>query len=297
MVTEVEGVSIGHWTDPVGRTGCTVVVFPPGTVASGEIRGGAPASREFALLDPIRTIQHVDAVVLSGGSAFGLAAADGVMAGLEVAGRGFETDYGPVPIVVGLSLFDLGEGDPNARPGPDQGRLALDRALGLAPLDSAESGAAGSVFAIGAGTGATVGKWQGRRDPGGLVSASLRHGEVVVAAVVAVNAFGAVDDGTPLADPEPPVRPTNDRPDGDGPGNTTIGVVVTNAVADKIGCLRLAQGAHGGLARALRPAHTAADGDGFVVGATGEVEADPHHLRAMVETVVVRAVARLRSNG
>ncbi len=284
MIIDVPGVGIGHWTDPVGRTGCTVVVFPEGTTASGEIRGGAPATREFALLEPTRMVANVDAVVLSGGSAFGLAAADGVMEGLEDAGRGHPTPHGPVPIVVGMSLFDLGEGSARARPAAEHGRLAFDRAVGQMTADP--DGANGST--IGAGTGATVGKWAGERRPGGLVSASLRYEDLVVAAVVAVNAFGEVDDGSELPDPEPPVRA--DRGSG---ANTTIGVVATNAIADKVMCRRLAEGAHDGLARALRPAHTAVDGDGFVVGATGKVEANLHHLRAMVETVVVRAVRSL----
>ena len=137
MLTEIPGITVGHWTDEQARTGCTVVRFPEGTVASGEVRGGAPATREFALLDPTMLVQRLDAVVLSGGSAFGLAAADGVMVQLEDEGVGFETAAGRVPIVVGMSLFDLGEGDGSVRPGPDQGRAAAAAATAGQSIDTA----------------------------------------------------------------------------------------------------------------------------------------------------------------
>lgn len=278
MITDVPGVEVGHWTDPEARTGCTVVVLPEGSVASGEIRGGAPASRDFTLLDPVRTVATIDAVVLSGGSAFGLAAADGVMAGLEQRGRGFETSAGRVPIVVGLSLFDLAVGDPSVRPGAAHGRAAL------------EAAAAGphEVGGIGAGAGATVGKWSGEPTPGGLGTAAVRSGPVVVAALVAVNAYGFIDDGRSVAEIGPPVRTAS--ADGGHGSNTTIGVVATNAKADKVACHLLAQSAHDGLARSLLPAHTAADGDGMVAVSTGDVDADAHHLRLLAQTAVERAV-------
>src|SRR5690606_13189799 len=175
MVTDVDGVRVGHWTDAEARTGCTVVLLPEGTVASGEVRGGAPATREFALLDPTRMVTRLDAVVLSGGSAFGLAAADGVMAHLADAGIGFETVGGPVPIVVGMSLYDLAVGDPTVRPTARDGRAAVEAATGGA----VETGA------VGAGTGATVAKWRGpdHRRPGALVAATRggRDGLVVAA--------------------------------------------------------------------------------------------------------------------
>src|SRR5207302_7774520 len=124
MITEVPGVRVGHWTDEVARTGCTVVLFPDATVASGEVRGGAPATREWDLLAPGRLVRRVDAVVLSGGSAFGLAACDGVMRFCEERGMGFPTAAGPVPIVVGAALFDLLVGDASVRPGPAEGYAA-----------------------------------------------------------------------------------------------------------------------------------------------------------------------------
>jgi L-aminopeptidase/D-esterase-like protein len=280
MVTDVPGVLVGHWTDAEARTGCTVVVLPEGTVASGEVRGGAPATREFSLLDPTRTVSTVDAVVLSGGSAFGLAAGSGVAEWLESQGRGFETAHGRVPIVVGMSLYDLGVGDPSVRPGSDQGRQAAAGA-GSGPVPLGQ---------VGAGTGATVGKWAGRdlATPGGLCGATLRSGELTVSALVAVNAVGFLDDGSSLADPGRPAFA-----DLSPQTNTTIGVIVTNAVADKMLCHWMAQSGHDGLARALLPAHTAADGDALVTAATCEIEADPYHLRLLVQQAVTSAVRSL----
>src|SRR4029079_18617939 len=148
---DVDGVRVGHWTDSVARTGCTVVLFPDGTVASGEVRGGAPAEREMALLDPARTVTRIDALVLTGGSAFGLAAADGVMRFCEERGMGFPTAGGVVPIVVALGLYDLAVGDGSVRPGPDEGYAACEAA----------GGGAVALGRVGAGTGATIAKWQG----------------------------------------------------------------------------------------------------------------------------------------
>src|SRR3954471_268433 len=124
----ISGVRVGHWTDSEALTGCTAILLPEGAIASGEVRGGAPATREFELLAPQRTVEQVDAVVLCGGSAFGLAACDGVVRWLEERGRGFPTPAGPVPIVVGAALFDLAVGDPSVRPGRDEGYAACEAA-------------------------------------------------------------------------------------------------------------------------------------------------------------------------
>jgi L-aminopeptidase/D-esterase-like protein len=280
VIIDVAGVQIGNWTDPEARTGCTVVLLPEATVASGEVRGGAPATRETDLLDPTRMVTAVDAVLLTGGSAFGLAAADGVAAWLEERGRGFATAAGPVPIVVALGLYDLAVGDPSVRPGPEHGRLACEAASGSEPL---------AVGAVGAGTGATIDKVLGveHRRQGGLVTASVTAGEATVVAVVAVNAYGQV-----LAAGE---RPVPAVPIGaDHPfSNTTTGVVLTDARLDKVGCHLLAQGAHDGLARAVDPAHTRFDGDAFVAVATGSVAADLDQLRAASARVVADAVTTL----
>lgn len=281
MITQIEGIRVGHWTDPVAKTGCTVVLFPEGTVASGEIRGGAPATREFALLEPDRLVDRLDAVVLSGGSAFGLSAADGVMASLEEQGVGFETSAGCVPIVVAMSLFDLNEGDPSIRPGPLQGAAAVAAATS-GPVETGR---------VGAAAGATCSKWRGpdHARPGGLGAASAASDGVVVAALIAVNASGDIDDGTTTTEildgtfELPEVVPFVE--------NTTIGVVVTNAVMTKAECHLVAQSSHNGFARALMPAHTAGDGDGVIVAATGELEADLALVRAMA-TVVTEAAIR-----
>jgi L-aminopeptidase/D-esterase-like protein len=287
MLTEISDVRVGHWTDPSARTGCTVVILPDGTVASGEVRGGAPATREFALLDPLKTVAAVDAVVLSGGSAYGLAAADGVMSHLESHGRGFPAGDSRVPIVVGMSLFDLAVGDAAVRP---------DRAAGLLAAEGATSDPV-PLGLVGAGTGATVSKWRGRElaRPGGLVGASRHHGDLVVACLVAVNALG-----DPLAatwagvevDALVASRWLSDVPP-EPFGNTTIGVIVTNARLSKVQCHLVAQGAHDGLARAVAPVHTVFDGDAFVAAATGELDANPHAVRALAATVVADAVRTL----
>lgn len=287
MLGDGGGVLVGHWTDEAALTGCTVVVFPEGTTASGEIRGGAPATRDFALLAPERTVSQVDAVVLSGGSAFGLAAADGVMRWCEEQGRGFETRGGRVPIVVGLSLYDLTEGDGSVRPGPDAGYAAVQSAReGDPPWGR-----------VGAGTGATMDKWRGaeNRRPGGLGSALLQVDEVLVGALVAVNASGAINDGdvqralndgTYQHQHADPFADSNDE----AHTNTTIGVIATNATLDKLDCFRVARSGHSGMARALLPAHTDGDGDALVVGATGQVEADIGLVRLMAATAVETAI-------
>ena len=282
-MTDVPGVRVGHWTDHDAQTGCTVVLLPAGTVASGEVRGGAPATREFALLDPSALVSQVDAVVLSGGSAFGLAAGSGVMSVLEAAGRGFPTKAGPVPIVIGMSLYDLAVGDGSVRPGHAEGEAAA----------RAASDGHHDVGLIGAGRGATVGKWGGPDsvEPGGLGTATLRSGDVVVSALVAVNAVGWIDDGTTIADPGPRRAGSDDESQF---GNTTIGVVVTNARLDKAECHLAAQSGHDGYARAIQPAHTSADGDALVVAATGAVDVDSAHLRVLVQHAVVSAIRGLR---
>ena len=288
MLTDIAGLRVGHWTDAAARTGCTVVLFSDGTVASGEVRGGAPATRDFELLAPSRTVSRIDAVVLTGGSAFGLAAADGVMRFCEERDRGFATPAGPVPIVVALGLFDLAVGDPNVRPGPEQGYAACEAAT-EGPIE---------LGAVGAGTGATVAKLDPTRPPrsGGLVAARAQAGELRVAALVAVNAVGrpGADDAEALDLATTP-DDTRRRVTGTGFGDTTIGLVVTNARLDKLGCHLVAQGAHDGLARALFPAHTRGDGDAFVAAATGEVAADidVDVLRALAVHVVAEAVRSL----
>lgn len=284
MVDSLGEVSVGHWTSPDERTGCTVVIFPEGTVASGEVRGGAPATRDFALLDPRRLVERVDAVVLTGGSAFGLATADGVVGWLAEQDRGFQTRAGPVPIVVAMALFDL---DAEVmRPGAEQGAEAARSATPGEPTSGR----------VGAGAGATIGKWRGIHEarPGGLGVAVVQSGEVTVTAVVAVNATGDIDDGSVAADIVAGrfVPPTVEDSSFE---NTTIGVLWTNAVVDKVGCRLLAESGHDGLGRALLPAHTQSDGDAIVAASTGRVDALLSTVRMMATVAVEQAVRSVES--
>lgn len=301
MITAIPGVAVGHWSDERAQTGCTVVVLPPGTVASGEVRGGAPGTREWALLDPGASVNRVDAVVLTGGSAFGLAACEGVVEWCEEHGRGWPTPAGAVPIVVGMVIYDLSVGDPKVRPGRKEGyAAAADAKTGPVALARGR---------VGAGTGATVGKWRGpgAARPSGLGSAWVRRGDLLVAALMVVNALGDPVDwdrranaDTKIADSDRAghVGPATGRPriwdpSGGQAGveSTSIGVVVTNARLDKLGCRKAAEAGHDGLARALEPVHTAADGDALVVAATGTVQAPLPVLQGLAAWVVERAVA------
>ncbi|MCW4465782.1 P1 family peptidase [Glutamicibacter sp. MNS18] len=286
----VPGVKIGHWSEYSALTGCTVIEFPEGTIASCEVRGGAPASRELDVLDPGKTVTQVEAALLTGGSAFGLAAADGVMKYLEEQGRGVVTPAGKVPIVPALGLFDLGLGDPAVRPDRDSGYQAALNAR------------AGEVVTglIGAGTGACASQWRGpqERHRAGLVYAEHRVGDVVVGALCAVNAFGDVINGREpvgfasaavfdAAFIQVPPR-----------SHTTIGVVFTNALLDKVGCRIVAEGAHDGLARAVHPPHTRFDGDAFIAAATGVVPAPVDTVRMLATAAVTDAIrSAVRQHG
>lgn len=287
MITRVTGIRVGNWTDRVGLTGCTVVLCPPGTVGSGEVRGGAPGTRETDLLRPGMLVQEVHAVLLTGGSAFGLAAADGVMRYLEEQGIGFDARVARVPIVPAAVLFDLGVGDPSARPGPDQGYQAC--------VAAGEEVAEGNV---GAGTGATVAKLHGRDGAmkGGLGSASAQEGEVVVGALAAVNAYGEVlgGDGEVLVGSRAPgdLADAEADPWGPGPTNTTLVAVATNARLSRERAHLLAKAAHDGIARAISPAHTTWDGDAVFALATGEVEADQRTVEQLAEAVVADSIRR-----
>lgn len=290
MITDVAGIRVGHWTDAEAQTGCTIVLFPTGTVASGEVRGGAPAEREMALLDPSRLVNQLDAVVLTGGSAFGLAAADGVMRWCEEQGRGVPTAGGAVPIVVALGLFDLDVGEAAVRPGPTAGYAACQAAeSGPVELGTTGAGAGAMVDRIAALTG------NGQPRPGGLVSSTVRSGDLVVSSLVAVNAVGApagddrsAPDLAAMVDGQPSPL-----------GNTTIGVVATNATLDKAECLLMAQSAHDGLARSLFPSHTRFDGDAFVAVSVGDgdrgvgEDADIDVVRMLVINAVATAVRQL----
>jgi L-aminopeptidase/D-esterase-like protein len=269
----IEGVRIGHWSDQEALTGCTAIVLPEGAVASGEVRGGAPATREWELLAPHRTVEQVDAVVLSGGSAFGLAACDGAVRWLEENGRGFPTPGGRVPIVVGASLYDLDSGDPKVRPGAEEGYAACEAAAEGAP----ETGR------VGAGTGAMVGRWRGPENarPGALGAALESADGLEVAAVMAVNAIGDL-------------RGRGEEPAAAAAAGpleaTAIGAILTNARLSKRECLLLAQSGHDGLARAIEPAHTSFDGDAIVAASCGGLDADTELARMLAARAVEGAV-------
>ncbi|HEY5888165.1 MAG TPA: P1 family peptidase [Acidimicrobiales bacterium] len=285
MITNVDGVAVGHWTAADRATGCTVIRLPEATVASGEFRGGAPATRDAILLAPDKTVSRLDAVVLSGRSVFGLAAVDGVLEVLAEEGVGLSTPGGPVPIVVGLGLFDLTQGDPTVRPGAEGGAAAC-RAAAAGPV---------AVGRVGAGAGATMGKWLGREHAiaGGLGTATVRAEGVTVSALVAVNAVGWIDDGS--HDPVAPHRPVAiDEAVGTTEyGNTTIGVIATDAALDKAGCHLVARAGHGGLSRALIPVHTTVDGDGLVAAATGRIDVAVDLVAWMATLATERAVRSL----
>jgi L-aminopeptidase/D-esterase-like protein len=279
------GFEIGHWTDETAATGCTVVLAPPdGAVASGEARGGGTGSREMELLHPLANAARVHAVLLTGGSAFGLAAADGVMSWLERNDRGYATPGGRVPLVPAAVVYDLITGDSRRRPGPADGEAAC-AAASADPL----------LGSVGAGTGAAVGKLLGReravKGGVGLAVTDMPQGQRL-AALAVVNAFGDVlgEDGAVMAGP----RGADGRflsttgmirggelgkagfRSGQPPGNTTLVCLMTDAQLTKPGCGIVAKMAHAGMARAVDPVHSAADGDVVFALATGAAaEVDP----------------------
>jgi L-aminopeptidase/D-esterase-like protein len=300
-LTDVSGVKVGHFTETRRPTGCTVVLVEKGAVCGVDVRGGAPGTRETDLLDPVNLVERVHAVVLSGGSAFGLDAASGVMRYLEEKGIGFPVGEARVPIVPAAILFDLGLGDWKIRP---------DAAAGYAAARSA-SDSATAEGCVGAGAGATVGKLAGlgRAMKAGIGSASLRlPAGAVVAALVAVNALGDVVDpgsgralaglrtadgkalrGTlaALMDGEAQERPSSGE-------NTAIGVVATNVTLTKAEATRVAMMAHDGLAEAIRPVHTPVDGDTLFALSTAAVSLAnaPLVVGALAAEAVARAVVR-----
>jgi len=287
-----EGFAVGHWTDLEGGTGCTVVLAPDGAVSGGEVRGGGPGTREGDLLTPAAGDRATQAVLFTGGSAYGLSAADGVVRWLEARGRGYRTRLGHiVPLVPAAVIFDLPLGDPAARPDADAGAAACDAAT-REP----------AVGTVGAGTGAAVGKLLGPAGwtKGGVGLASDRVGEATVAALAVVNAMGDVlaEDGAVLAGPRrdgafvSTASLLRDEPVPD-PGAreaTTLVCVTTDAKLTKTEAWLVARAASTGIARAVDPAHTAVDGDAAYVLAAGSAEAHPLALQALVPHVVAAAI-------
>jgi L-aminopeptidase/D-esterase-like protein len=301
-ITDVQGIEVGHYTDRAAATGCTVVVCAEGAVGGVDVRGGAPGTRETALLGPGNLVERVHAVLLSGGSAFGLDASAGVMRYLEEQGIGFKLGPATIPIVPATILFDLNLITGEVRPGPEDGyKACAARSNGAVPEGS-----------VGAGTGATVAKALGmkRAIKGGIGTASLElQGGVVVGAIVAVNAYGGVtdhragrvlagprrDDGAGFHDPVDLLI----RGDGESPSspmtNTTIGVVATNAALTKDQAHFLARVSHDGLALTIRPCHTMQDGDTIFALATGNASGSPDLVRLGAAAVEVTAQSVLRA--
>ncbi|HVU12679.1 MAG TPA: P1 family peptidase [Phototrophicaceae bacterium] len=295
-LTAISGIRVGHATDLEAITGCTAILCPPNTVGGVDVRGGAPGTRETALLDPLRGVQVVSAIMLSGGSAYGLASADGAMRYLEEHGVGYTTGTGHlVPIVPAAILFDLAIGHGDVRPDAAMGYAACANA-------SADPITQGNV---GAGTGCRIGGMLGNplATKGGLGSACMELGDgLLVAALVAVNAVGDVvdEDGSIIGGvrlPEggfagtlnllrlmPRPLPISEA------SNTVIGVVATNARLNKVEANKVAQMAHDGLARAVRPAHTMHDGDTIFALATGEIPADVTLIGAFAAEVTAQAI-------
>lgn len=300
-ITDVEGIKVGHFTESRRPTGCTVILYENGAVAGVDVRGSAPGTRETDLLNPINTVDKVHAIVLSGGSAFGLDTAGGVMRYLEERDFGYQTAAGKVPIVPAAILYDLGIGDPKIRPDAEAGYQACLSAK-TGPVEE------GSV---GAGTGATVGKLAGgTRTKGGIGTSSIKlQNGVVVGAIVAVNCVGDVIDpktGKTVAGALVPggkeflnimeaYRLGSDLTRAPRPGESTaIGVVATNAAFDKTQMTKIAQMAHDGIARAVNPAHTPFDGDTLFAMSTGTSAARVHHgiIGALAAEAVSEAILR-----
>ncbi len=305
-IVDVGNVRVGHFTDSRSPTGCTVVIFDRDTVAGVDVRGAAPGSRETDLLNPVNTVQTVNAILLSGGSAYGLDAATGVMRYLEENKRGVRVGPVIVPIVPAAILFDLGVGDPRIRPDAQAGYQACISASNEHPAEGC----------IGAGAGATVGKLFGMRGAmkSGLGSVSIGIGDtgVTVGAIVAVNAVGDVlnkdsgkiiagarnSDGDAFLDSMKQillgVTVTGRR---EGPhigGNTTIGIIATNARLSKSEATKVAQMSHDGLARVINPVHTGMDGDTIFAASTGTatVRVDVSTIGAVAAEAMARAINR-----
>ena len=289
-ITDIPGIRVGHDTNLEAATGCTVILCDTPAIGGVDVRGGAPATRETELLHPLNLVEQVDAVVLTGGSAYGLDAASGVMRYLEEQGLGYDTGVARVPIVPAAAIFDLGFGSAKVRPDAEAGYQACKNA-------TAEPVVQGNV---GAGTGATVGKMAGPSFmmKGGLGSAStLLSDGTLVGAIVVVNALGdIIDQQTQKV--VAGARATAEHGFlADNPfGNTTIAVVATNASLTKEQTNKIAQMAHDGIAQTIRPAHTMFDGDtifGLAMGSKSHIMTNSTIAASQVSTIGAIAVTTL----
>lgn len=297
-VTDIEGIRIGHAENLDAATGCTVILCEEGAVAGVDVRGGAPGTRETDLLNPMNMIEKIHGILLTGGSAFGLDAAGGVMQFLEERGVGFDVGVTKVPIVCGAALFDLVIGDHKVRPNKEMGYKACLNSNNEEVLEGS----------IGAGTGATIGKVLGPEFAmkGGLGTYTVKVGELMVGAIVAVNALGDVidresgeviagvlnEDKTSLRNTEDIMVAMYDNKKNLFNGNTTIGAVITNAKITKGEANKLASMAHNGYARSIYPVHTMHDGDTIFTLATGKIEADLNVIGLLAAKVMEKAIVR-----
>ena len=298
-IKEIEGVSVGHVQDDEAKTGVSVLYFKNGAQAGCDISGGGPASRETPLTDPLTADNPLNAVVLSGGSAFGLAASDGVMKFLEEKGIGYNTGYALVPLVCQSCIFDLGYGKNNVRPDADMGYEACKRAF-----ESCDD----SMGNVGAGTGASVGKLMGMKQAQktGLGIHAIQVGELQIAAVVVVNAFGDVfnpENGQKIAGLMDPTRSTfldlekmflqfMSAPKDLFNSNTTIGCVITNAKFDKAKLNKIATMTRNAYARCINPVGTMADGDSIYACSVGEVVSDVNLVGTLGAKVMQKAIIK-----
>lgn len=294
--TDIDGIKVGNAQDLKGATGCTVVICENGATAGVDVRGGSPGTRETDLLDPQNLVDKIHAVMLSGGSAFGLDAASGAMKYLEEKDIGFDVQVTKVPIVCSAVLFDLVVGDHRVRPNLEMGYEACVNA-------NNEECPNGNV---GAGTGATVGKFSGveRAMKGGLGSYALQVGDLKVGAIVAVNCLGDVidpetgeilaglldEEGKKLVGTENILAQRYSEKKNLFSGNTTIGVIATNGTFTKSEANKLASMAHNGYGRTMRPAHSIFDGDTIFTMATGRIEADINVVGFLAARTMERAV-------
>lgn len=294
-ITDVEGIKVGHSQSLVGMTGCTVIICEEGATGGVDVRGSAPGTRETDLLKPEKMVDKIHAVVLSGGSAFGLEAASGVMRCLEEKGVGFDVGVTKVPIVTSAVIFDLNIGDSKIRP---DFWMGYEAAINASELEKRQGN-------VGCGTGATVGKILGPYNAmkSGLGSASIKVGDLIVSAIVAVNSFGDIYDyetykqiaGVYDYRNETLLNTINIMKEKDvTPGfpmkNTTIGVVATNATLNKAEGNKMAEMAHNGFARSINPIHTMLDGDTIFAMATNKVKADINLVGTLAAEVMSMAI-------
>ncbi|MGB9695360.1 MAG: P1 family peptidase [Caldisericaceae bacterium] len=293
-ITDIRGIQIGHSAHGESLTGCTVVIARNGVTAGIDVRGGAPGTHETDLLNPVNLVEKINAIYISGGSSFGLSGVSGVMKYLEEQGIGFDTGYAKVPIVPAAIIYDLDIGNPHVRPDADMGYKAC--------LNASENNELQGN--VGAGIGATVGKVRGIRFAmkGGLGMASKHIGQLVVAALVVVNALGDIIDPTSgsiiagsLQDDKQSFI-NSEQYIINGPKvqqqfkNTTIGVVATNATLSKASATRIAIMSSDGLARAIRPSHTLFDGDTMFAVSTDEIKSDITQIGTIAQELVAEAI-------